>query len=124
MKRDNAMAMLMANHVIAMIKAKRAEEDEALKGTKPQGKKDHPVKEALQTFFNTNRKAFGCERENAMKLMSALTGFEFTTEITCGGKGHYDQYSVIASLISYYEWAKPRNCPAGWFSQWTCVHNR
>lgn len=101
------MAMLMANHVIGLIKAKRAEEDAQLKAGKPEEKKDHPVKEAIQKFFNSNRKAFGCERENAMKLMSALTGFEFTTEANCGGKTYYDQYSVITSLVSYSDWSKP-----------------
>lgn len=101
MKRDTTMAMLMANHVIAMIKAKRAQEDEQIKGTKPQEKKEHPVKEAIQKFFDSNRKAFGCERDNAVKLMTALTGFEFMAEATCGGGNYYDQYSVITSLISY-----------------------
>lgn len=100
MKRDAVMAMLMANHVIDMIKQKRAEEDNQIKAAKPDDKKDHPVKEAIQGFFNSNLKAFGCERENVIKLMSALTGFEYNT-ISDNGTNYYDQYSVITSLVDY-----------------------
>lgn len=100
MKRDAVMAMLMANHVIDMIKQKRAEEDNQIKAAKPDDKKDHPVKEAIQGFFNSNLKAFGCERENVVKLMSALTGFEYAANFS-STRTYYDQYSVIASLVDY-----------------------
>lgn len=109
MKRDATMARLMANHVIEMIRLKRVGENELLKAAKPEDKKDHPVKEAIQAFFNANPKAFGCEREMAMKLMTALTGFDYGTAAALKSE-HHDQYSVVASLI---DCNGSINCKAG-----------
>jgi hypothetical protein len=98
MKRDSKMATLIANHVIDMIKLKRADYDKNLQKTSKD--KESPVKEAIQKFFDSNPKAFGCERFNAIKLMSALTGFTFNFDAASEGNV-YDQYSVITSLVSY-----------------------